>query len=600
MKKLDIDTQKARIFLTNKKGGYSLFSSKPKSRFEGLFFYENGRMMKVLEEIRVDGKISSIANNMFIVKRKRKGSSESFFMPHGLNSLFYESNKGSDIQIILDVRDSYDNRQWGRVYDVFEEKGCIVVGFKKNTNQAEDFSDGFEEYSAYLAIKADDLDYDWNDDWEKNVYDQDQKRNSVPYERYVYNALNIRSRRLMISFSFNKAKAIREANHISKNISKMIEGQQKQTNKVIHVKNIPRKPLIDLAVKCCLNSMDKLIIDDLDNHKKNKGIFAGLPWFFQFWTRDEAISSRSLMIMKEFDLVKKILLRHISNIRYDGKTPNMFPESELASADGVGWVFKRVSDLLKYEKRKKILSDKERRTIIKKLKSSINLLKQHYGQTGLFYNGPLETWMDTGVDYDKREGFRIEIQALLLSMYNLAYRMTKDESYKRQEEELKKKVRRDFFKDNYLFDGSDDNTIRPNVFIAAYVYPDLLSKGEWTRCFKKILPKLWLSWGGLSTIDKKHDLFCDAYTGEDNKSYHRGDSWFFLNNMAALVMYRTDRAQFKKYIDKILDASTKEILYLGAIGHHSELSSAKKLESNGCLAQAWSAAMYIELIEEIF
>ena len=60
------------------------------------------------------------------------------------------------------------------------------------------------------------------------------------------------------------------------------------------------------------------------------------------------------------------------------------------------------------------------------------------------------------------------------------------------------------------------------------------------------------------------------------------------------MLYITD------YIKKILGASTEEILYKGAIGTAGELSSAKELRSEGCLMQAWSNALYIELVEELF
>jgi glycogen debranching enzyme len=150
-----------------------------------------------------------------------------------------------------------------------------------------------------------------------------------------------------------------------------------------------------------------------------------------------------------------------------------------------------------------------------------------------------------------------------------------------------------------LADGLDDWTVRPNIFIAAYVYPELLSKTEWTLCFKNALPKLWLSWGGLASIDKNNPLFTPRYTGETRQSYHRGDSWFWINNLAALVMSRTNKAKFKRYIDAIAKASAKEILTSGAVGHHAEVSSASRLESQGCMAQAWSDAMFIELVEEL-
>jgi glycogen debranching enzyme len=71
-----------------------------------------------------------------------------------------------------------------------------------------------------------------------------------------------------------------------------------------------------------------------------------------------------------------------------------------------------------------------------------------------------------------------------------------------------------------------------------------------------------------------------------------------LNNLAALVLYKVNRKKFEKYVEKILKSSARDILWLGAIGHHSEISSAEKQEARGCVAQAWSAALYIELINE--
>ncbi|HLC65627.1 MAG TPA: amylo-alpha-1,6-glucosidase, partial [Candidatus Nanoarchaeia archaeon] len=86
--------------------------------------------------------------------------------------------------------------------------------------------------------------------------------------------------------------------------------------------------------------------------------------------------------------------------------------------------------------------------------------------------------------------------------------------------------------------------------------------------------------------------------GENPKSYHNGDSWFWLNNLAALVMYGVDKKKFKQDIDAIIKSSTEDILWNGAIGHHSELSSASTQKAEGCLAMAWSSAMFVELIEE--
>ena len=72
-----------------------------------------------------------------------------------------------------------------------------------------------------------------------------------------------------------------------------------------------------------------------------------------------------------------------------------------------------------------------------------------------------------------------------------------------------------------------------------------------------------------------------------------------MNNLAAICMYKLDKKAFKRHVDKILDASTTEILWLGINGHHAELSSSEKLTGEGCLCKASSSAMFIELIDSL-
>jgi glycogen debranching enzyme len=260
--------------------------------------------------------------------------------------------------------------------------------------------------------------------------------------------------------------------------------------------------------------------------------------------------------------------------------PNQtLPQSEKTNADSIGWLFKRIQDYKKWDKQELAL-------IKNKLEFSIDKITKNYMKNGLIYSNPLETWMDTEWAYDNHSGFRIEIQALFLNMLSFAYKLTKKKKYKIQEEKMKELVKRIFFNGVYLIDGFEDWTKRPNVFIAAYIYPGLLSKKEWIVCFKSILKDLWLPWGGLSTIDFENPLFCSKHTGEIPQSYHRGDSWFWLNNLAAIVLHRTDKKVFKNYISKIFKASSNKC---------SELSSASKLSEEGCLYQTWSEAMFVEM-----
>ena len=345
-----------------------------------------------------------------------------------------------------------------------------------------------------------------------------------------------------------------------------------------------------MAYNASLNSLNSLLV----NIDGKVGLFAGLPWFFQIWTRDEMVSLKALSKIAN---VKQILNRTVSSMLPDGSLPNRFPPSSLESADAIGWFYKRFNKPVK-------------------VKDVIQSALKYHTKEPFVINNPLDTWMDTV----ERPGSRIELQAMRLLMYKLLDKQKvekdvprsnlesegfvvkdskKEVSGKELEKELREKVKEKFWNRIVLFDGLNDQTIRPNVFIASYIYPNLLSKKEWVFCFRNVLPRLWNEWGGLSTIDKYDPRFVDAYTGENNVSYHNGDSWFWINNLAALMMDRMDKSKFKPYVDRIVEASVNEILYSGMVGHHAEVSSSKRLDSNGCMAQAWSSALFVELVDEL-
>jgi glycogen debranching enzyme len=580
-----------RFLIANRKGGYFCLANENKSRYDGLFFFDE-KMYKIIESLHVidSQKVSKITNKFYSVERECNNITETFFMPHYYNSLVYEINKVSSIEVVLDAKESYDQRKWGRFYSIWQEGDKVIVKFTKKTDAREDNSEGKEEYFLFLVLKFEGM-FKKVEEWEKRDYEFDKKRNSKPYERYVFSALSLKTNKVVISISKNKENAKKEADYVFKNVEILRKNQKEYYDSILNSKKSVKND-ISIAYSCAINSLNSLIVDD-------KGIFAGLPWFFQFWTRDEAISSKALMLQENFDLAKNILFRHLKSVLHDGKLPTK-PNFSLRSADSAGWISKRAENLICILKNKSVLKKYFTKNEIKKIKEriehSLDFLIKYHTRENLVFNNAKETWMDSL----QRGGFRIEIQAMQLSMYKLMHDFTNNNIYQELKNNLKKEVRKRFWNKKWLADGLDDFTIRPNVFIAYYMYPELLTKKEWVICFDTILKHLWNSWGGISTIDKKSEFFISEHTGEINNSYHNGDSWFWINNLAAICLYKLDKKRFKKYIDKILQASTKEILWQGAIGHHAELSSSKELRSEGCPAQAWSAAMYIELINEIY
>ena len=213
--------------------------------------------------------------------------------------------------------------------------------------------------------------------------------------------------------SSNKNEAIRNAKNGLKNLKKLKQKAKEKSKQITEYKTKTKTKLKKEIKAAYTNSINSL--NSLTKKIDNKwGIFAGLPWFFQFWSRDEAISLKAFMLMGQKSLAKKILLRQLSTLQKDGRIPNIFPSSKISSADGIGWMIKRFSEL----------NISKKSSEYKKIKQAINLLLKQHTKNGLTINSQQETWMDT--KHTPRSGFRIEIQALRLSVCNFLFKLTNE------------------------------------------------------------------------------------------------------------------------------------------------------------------------------
>ncbi|MBD3163939.1 hypothetical protein GF323_01955 [Candidatus Woesearchaeota archaeon] len=587
------ETENAGFILTNKIGGF--FSSGINSRYRGLFFRFGNDIIKILDDIRTEGNIKELRNNFWNAERVKDSFTESFFMPFTTNSLVFEASKSTDIELFFDVKKAYDNREWGRIYNLEKEGNKVIVEFTKKTDSREDTSNDEKEYTIYTVVNFGEGSAELVNEWPRQEYGFDRVRQSYPAERHVFKGIKINSDNFVISSSESREEAVDTCNKARNNLSKFKELQKKYAR--VSIREISNNK-INLAAKCAMESLDNLIVGE-----NEKDIYAGLPWFFQFWARDSLISLKALMLDKEYSTVKKILMKYLNRIQDDGLLPNRHPMTETGSADAIGWLFKRLSEFMDILRRENQLGNyftkNDIRLITAKLEKSIDSLFKNYTLDNFAINQEQETWMDSLRGETGRKGARIEIQALRMLMYDFLYKLTDRTVYKDMANKLIVKVREHFWNGSSLDDGLGDPTIRPNIFIAAYIYPELLSDDEWIGCIENAVPKLFLDWGGLSTIDKTRDIFYLESTGENCASYHNGDSWYWVNDLAALVMARLDYKKFKKYIDSILEASCRDILFNGFVGSHSETSSASVQTAGGCLSQAWSNALFVELAEEL-
>ena len=545
--KIEDESSADTFILTNREGGYLWLGSNSQSRYQGWFFPREDGLYRIIEGVEIDGaeEISAIINEFDYVETERGEVKERFFLPQHTHSFVYELSEEKRVSVFFDVRHSYSLEE---NFD-YEEKrieDVVLLSFKNGIHVA--------VRSQQVEVKRERV---------KRHYEYDKKRNSSPYEREVLLGLSLYGKKFVFSVAETEEDALREVNKI------FVKSYSSDTDQV--------------STFCAKRTLSDLLV------MNKPGIYAGLPWFFQFWPRDEAISLKALSWIEE-EKAKSIFYRLLHSSLEDA------PRGVI-NTDALGWTIKRAEDFN--------FSAEEKEKIKKILKKQIEEVLWSHTKKGFAINGPNETWMDT-LD---RGGARIEMQALRLNMNSFMASICNSwkerRFYKKLEKDLLKRVRSSFFNGNFLYDGYypfhqiTDKKIRCNIFIAAYIYPQLLSRREWRKCFNFILPSLWLPWGGVSTLDINDPSFSLTHTGEDSKSYHNGDSWFYINNIAAMVLHRVDRKKYAPYIKRIVEASKEEMMWMGVAGRSAEVSSAKRLSSEGSPMQAWSAALYLEMVKEL-
>lgn len=590
-----------KFILTNKKGSY-LSLGKPQSDHDGWFTYDinTNNLVKILQSISIDGEPDTIINGLSWIERKTKTATERFFLTS--NALIYEiSDYTGPVTITLDCKRLYDDSTEKRIYSSENEKiggeNALHVHYTK-------YSGLTPQYTRHVFITTD-ADIKKKHDWHPKQMPYDARR-GLQEERWVYTACEVDvtgSARIIFTTSADSEKARKKTEYVLENEEDILHANE----------SYPRRfDPSDIERSVIAASIDSLITKLKDSRK---GIFAGLPWFFQFWMRDEAIALGVIMQQKHYSLTKEILFRQVS-ILQEG---NAHEGSTLRTADGPGLLAKRCKEFLEQLTKEKQLDHFFTKEELESLYGSFSQYADSLEQVhGLIRNDSKETWMDTGPDGDTRAGFRIEIQVLTAELFSLLQLLgkilKKKNDYEKREEELIATTRDWFYDrkgrllDGFHDDGSPDTRVRPNIFLAWYFHPQLLSNEEWDKSFDTALKELWLDWGGLSSIAQSDLSFHEQYTGmrgaskdgrqdQNNWSYHHGDSWFYINNIAAMALFSINPHKYHDNIDKILEASRTDLFFQGYIGHSSEISDAKEQNPGGCFSQAWSITTLYELLE---
>jgi hypothetical protein len=584
-------SENPQFLLTNRHGDYLALGAPNTSNYNGLFMRRDDAYYKVVFDVAPSRPLRNITIFGDAVLRGYDGmTQECVLLDRGMLLTC-----DGEFTVTLDCKRLYDESDQGRAYDISlqdaEGVRIVMVSYTK-------FSDAGlsnKQYTLHAAF-ATDLVVRLLQEWRQVYYTYDIRRGTANTP-WVHDAFGVSGKGTLAAVvAPSQDEACRKALEIL--------GRKDAFLREHHAAYAATTPTLPTQQQLAWRALDAL--------RTHTGIMAGLPWFFQEWSRDELIACGGLLAIREYGEVVRILDKWYSVVRSDGTLPAMYPDKGITSSDASGWLGKRTRDLLV------LLADHNKTSLLppgtaaRWRDATARILDgwRSRMRDGLVWNGKNTTWMDTSHDDDGRAGARIEIQALLLALFDAhahlctMTRAVVDPARATMAREVLDAVHRRLYVGGRLLDGlhedgSPDTTVRPNVFIAWYVAPRLFSQSEWHGIFATTLPQLWLPWGGVSSIDTADRNHHPYYTGENVASYHRGDSWYFVNNMAAMALHTIDPEGYKTHVDAIVRASVHDLLALGFAGHTSEISSAAAQEAAGCYAQAWSASTLLELLQRI-
>ena len=354
------------------------------------------------------------------------------------------------------------------------------------------------------------------------------------------------------------------------------------------------------------------------------GIYAGFPWFTDFWGRDMFIAMPGTVLCPgQFDVAKNILLSFAKYQDLDkksptyGRVPNRLNLEGILynTTDGTPRFVMQVLDYLKYT-------------------GDVAFLKSIYNNVKVATDAALDLYVDdrgylthadadTGMDA-KRQGKypcsprgnrAVDIQALWFCQLESAAKIadclgkkSDADRWRKAAEKLKGNFQKDFVVDGQLVDhlnadGTADRQLRPNTMFA---YSLIDSDSVKREDIRKIWSRLTYPWG-VSSLDQMDNQFhpyheqWHRYHKDD--AYHNGTVWLWLNGMAMQRMIEFGQED-EAY--KLLENMNRQALKDGAVGSLSECADAwcrpgqVWSRRSGTFLQSWSNSEQLRVWSQYF
>lgn len=358
----------------------------------------------------------------------------------------------------------------------------------------------------------------------------------------------------------------------------------------------------------------RLALDALVMNQRGKGLFAGLPWFNNYWGRDTFIAlPGALLVTGQWEAARQVLQAFAAyqdatpGSPTFGRIPNFVALDNVTynTADGTPW-FVRALDAYLAASGDTAFAAQMAPVVRRATDGALFRTDAH----GLLTHGDQETWMDAsagpGQEWSPRGNRAVEVQALFFDQLRLAARLLRrqgDEEAARAYEAATHRLAAAFearflAPDGSLYDhldpdGTPDAQVRPNVFFALGALPD---PAPLTRRYAERLVYPWgvaSLWQGDPAFHPFHEA--PRYYPKD-AAYHNGTIWTWLTG--PLVSLMTAQG--------VPDLAYDQTRYLaemaltrGAVGTMAENSDALPHPGEalprltGTVSQAWTLAEFV-------
>ena len=374
-------------------------------------------------------------------------------------------------------------------------------------------------------------------------------------------------------------------------------------------------PELDRALDWITITMDELITEQQGN-----GIYAGLPWFNEYWGRDMFISMPgACLVTGQFEVAKKILKDFATLQDTDptsetyGRIPNRANLEGILynTTDGTPRFVIQALELAEYSGDTEFLHE-----LYPAISMSIEAsIKNYIDEKGYLTHADADTWMDVkrnGIPGSPRGNKANDIQALwyqqLVAGSKIAALLGDEgaaEKWSGLAVMLASNFEYDFCnkEEGYIYDhintdGSADLQFRPNQL---YCFDLILDDDFKQQVTRRTWEELVYPWGvaSLAQWDQQfhpqHENW-NYYHKDD--AYHNGTIWLWNNGIAMQRMIEYGQIDTAWELFKNMN---RQALHEGAVGSLSENADAHPREGqtwvnrSGTFLQAWSNAEHLRV-----